>query len=175
VPVWVYRSETQGSGDVLAAVGPLEDGAPSALDRKIVELGSSLAARQGGRFHLVHAWSLPGESLLRNGRFALPPGEVDQMVEGAMLDSKTGIDRLLADTGVTAEHVTIHLTRGDAAAVIGELAAELRPSVVVMGTLARSGIAGLLIGNTAEVVLGSLDTGVLAVKPNGFVSPVSVM
>lgn len=175
VPVWVYRSETEGSGDVLAAVGPFDEGEPSSLDRKIVELGSSLAARQGGRFHLVHAWSLQGESLLRNGRFSLPPGEVDLLVEGAMLDSELGIEKLLADTGVMAEDVTVHLAKGDAATLVGELEAKLRPAVVVMGTLARSGIAGLLIGNTAEVVLGSLDTGVLAVKPNGFVSPVSVV
>ena len=40
-----------------------------------------------------------------------------------------------------------------------------------MGTMARSGIAGLLIGNTAERVLRKLPCSVLAVKPDGFVSP----
>jgi universal stress protein E len=37
--------------------------------------------------------------------------------------------------------------------------------VVVMGTVARTGIAGLIMGNTAERVLQRLRGSVLAVKP----------
>ena len=44
--------------------------------------------------------------------------------------------------------------------------------LVVMGTVGRSGISGMLIGNTAERVLRKLPCSVLAVKPEGFVSPV---
>ena len=44
--------------------------------------------------------------------------------------------------------------------------------VVMWMTVARGGISGLLIGNTAERVLGKLPCSVLAVKPDGFVSPV---
>ena len=39
---------------------------------------------------------------------------------------------------------------------------------------ARSGIAGLLIGSSAENVLGSLQASILAVKPVGFRTPVSL-
>jgi nucleotide-binding universal stress UspA family protein len=41
-----------------------------------------------------------------------------------------------------------------------------------MGTVARTGIAGLVMGNTAERVLRRLHGSVLAVKPPGVVSPV---
>jgi nucleotide-binding universal stress UspA family protein len=174
VPVWVYRAADTGTGDVLAAIGPVEEAEPSPLDRKIIELGSSLAALQGGRFHLVHAWGLRGETLLRNGRVSLPVGEVDQLVEDAWDTAHTAVDKLLADTGIPAEDVSIHLSKGDPFPVITELATAINPDVVVMGTLARSGVAGMLIGNTAEKVLGSLDTSVLAVKPNGFTTPVSL-
>jgi nucleotide-binding universal stress UspA family protein len=44
--------------------------------------------------------------------------------------------------------------------------------LIVMGTVARTGLGGLLIGNTAESVLQRVDCSVLAVKPEGFVSPV---
>ena len=44
--------------------------------------------------------------------------------------------------------------------------------LVVMGTVARSGIRGLVMGNTAERVLQRLRGSVLAVKPPGFVSSV---
>lgn len=43
-----------------------------------------------------------------------------------------------------------------------------------MGTFARIGIAGFFIGNTAEAILEQLQCSVLAVKPPGFVSPVSL-
>ena len=50
----------------------------------------------------------------------------------------------------------------------------LQIGLVVMGTVARKGISGLLMGNTAEAILRSVDCSVLAVKPEGFVTPVKV-
>ena len=45
--------------------------------------------------------------------------------------------------------------------------------LVVMGTAGRSGISGLVIGNTAEAILSQLRCALLAVKPDSFVSPVT--
>ena len=45
--------------------------------------------------------------------------------------------------------------------------------LLVLGTVARTGIAGYVIGNTAEAVLSQVTCSVLAVKPEGFVSPVA--
>jgi nucleotide-binding universal stress UspA family protein len=42
-----------------------------------------------------------------------------------------------------------------------------------MGTVSRTGIRGLIIGNTAETILRSVRCSVLAVKPEGFVTPVT--
>ena len=41
-----------------------------------------------------------------------------------------------------------------------------------MGTVGRHGLSGILIGNTAEDILSNVDCSVLALKPDGFVSPV---
>jgi len=43
-----------------------------------------------------------------------------------------------------------------------------------MGTISRAGIAGLLVGNTAERLLDQLDCSLLTVKPGDFVSPVGL-
>jgi len=43
-----------------------------------------------------------------------------------------------------------------------------------MGTVARTGIPGLIIGNTAESILSDIDCSLLAVKPEGFVTPISM-
>ncbi len=49
----------------------------------------------------------------------------------------------------------------------------VKRDLIVMGTVGRVGIPGLLIGNTAERILGDMSCSVLAVKPQGFVAPVS--
>ena len=43
--------------------------------------------------------------------------------------------------------------------------------IAVLGTLSRGGVDGLLIGNTAERILRQVDCSVLAVKPEGFRTP----
>lgn len=44
-----------------------------------------------------------------------------------------------------------------------------------MGTVARTSLPGFFMGNTAEDVLSQLDCSVLAVKPPGFVTPVTLV
>jgi universal stress protein E len=174
VPVWVDKPEVLGRRDVLAAIGPFDDGGPSRLDRKLVELGSSLADRKRGRFHIVHAWELEGISLLRSRRLGLSDADIDAIEEERRATAHDGVAKLMAHIGAGPDDVTVHLERSQPMPAIVAAASAVQPSVVVMGTVARTGIAGLLIGNTAETTLGSLDAGILAVKPDGFVSPVQV-
>ena len=54
--------------------------------------------------------------------------------------------------------------RGAAENVIASRAAQARAQIVVMGTVARKGVRGLMVGNTAEKVLLRLRTDVLAMK-----------
>ncbi len=49
-----------------------------------------------------------------------------------------------------------------------------RIDLIVMGTLARVGIPGLFIGNTAERTLDHVDCDILAIKPKEFVTPVQL-
>jgi nucleotide-binding universal stress UspA family protein len=174
VPVWVHRPEITDRRDVVAAVGPFSDDEPTGLDRKLVELGSSLADRMGGRFHVVHAWELEGESLLRYGRAKLGPGEVDLLVEEAGAAAEESVAKLLAETGLTERDAAVNVVKSRPVPAIVGVANEVKPGVVVMGTASRGGVAGLLIGNTAESTLGELDCSVLAVKPDGFISPIEV-
>ena len=46
--------------------------------------------------------------------------------------------------------------------------------LVVMGTVGRSGLTGLLMGNTSEEVLDQINCSVLAVKPYSFKTPIHV-
>jgi nucleotide-binding universal stress UspA family protein len=57
---------------------------------------------------------------------------------------------------------------------IVELAKSEAIDLLVMGTVCRTGIAGFIIGNTAEKVLSVVNCSVLTVKPEGFVTPVTL-
>jgi nucleotide-binding universal stress UspA family protein len=67
-----------------------------------------------------------------------------------------------------------HLVRGSARREIPALAKRLDADLVVMGTVGRTGIPGLLMGNTAETILQQVECSVLAIKPPGFVTPVTL-
>ena len=68
----------------------------------------------------------------------------------------------------------LHVINGDAKHVVAKKARELDVDLVVMGTVARSGISGFFMGNTAENILNQLDCSVLTIKPPGFVSPITL-
>ena len=174
VPVWVHRSDIGTRRDVLAAIGPFPGGEATPLDRTILELGSSMAERREGRLHVVHAWGLAGENFLRSGRAKFPSSAVDDLVNEERTLAQLEVEKILVDTGLYSGQVTVHLEAGTPADIITQTTARLRPDVVVMGTLARSGIAGLLIGNTAENVLTEIDASVITVKPADFASPVTL-
>lgn len=172
VPVMVTQRST-GGRDVAVAVGPFDaDGVPTDLDMTLMELASSLADRRNGELHVIHAWRLYGESFLSGPRSGLSTDEVAGLTATAETEAERAIKGLLERSVPSSVPYRVHLRRGDAAEAIDDVVGQVRPGMLVMGTLSRSGVRGLLIGNTAERVLGLVETSVLAVKPPGFETPV---
>lgn len=68
----------------------------------------------------------------------------------------------------------LHRVKGWARTEIPALAKQLAADVIVMGTVARTGVPGSIMGNIAETILNQSDCSVLAIKPPGFKTPVSV-
>ena len=56
--------------------------------------------------------------------------------------------------------------------VIGDMVSRYSIDLAIMGPVARIGIPGFFIGNTAEKILASINCSVLALKPDDCVSPV---
>ena len=175
VPVWVDSGDEQLGADVAVAVGPFDDDPQSdAVTVMLIELGTSLARLRGGTLHVVHAWRLVGESLLRRGRHRPPAAEVDAMVEDAYRTAQRQLDEVIELAEATGARVEPPVVRGEAGSVVPDVLDTVRAGVIVMGTLARTGLKGVFVGNTAERVLGTIDVPVLAVKPRGFKTPVSM-
>lgn len=181
-PVWLTRPEEKSNyARILAAVDfdpEQPDSVVGQLNRQIVELACSLALSDFAELHLVHVWDAPGELMVRTWSDN-PDAAAMSYVEGERSNHERCLERLreqLKDfLGAQAfDYLAprFHLRQGIPATLIPQTATQLGADLVVMGTVARTGVPGLFIGNTAESILEQLRCSVLAIKPPGFVSPV---
>ena len=134
---------------------------------RVVVLAASVAHAFGAELHIVHAYALSMEAQLAGG-------ETRQDYEhGKRKTALDQIERALASTPMAgAAKLHVGLT-SPTQAVLGGVA-RLRPGLVVMGTVSRGGVPGLLIGNTAERLIDKIDCALLTVKPEDFVCPVAL-
>jgi nucleotide-binding universal stress UspA family protein len=176
-PVWMLMGPNDAHFDrILAAVDPTSSGDPARdrLDRLVLDLATSLAQREAADVHVVHAWFLQEEQALRHGRYTRGhKGEVDALVAQEEAAARRRLDDLMAHyPQVPAERIV--LAKGHPGDVIADYADSYAADVIVMGTVGRTGIGGFIMGNTAETILHRVRCAVIAVKPEGFVSPVTL-
>lgn len=146
---------------ILATVDPLsQDDAGDELNQRVIEAALEIARLEGGEVTVLYAW---GDDL--------PPGAME--AHGAAIHNlaQEALSGLLEPYDGEIEPENILLELGDPAATICRVAEELRMSLVVLGTIARSGVKAAWLGNTAEKVLSDLNVSVLAIKPSAFESP----
>jgi nucleotide-binding universal stress UspA family protein len=173
-PVWVVkRAQTRPYARILAAVDPsVYDPQHDSLNPLILQLAGSMARKEAGELHIVHVWHLFGEAYVRSG--GMTEEEVEEAKALEKLQHKQRFDTLLSRIDVTDLKPRLHFIEGDPDECIPELVMEQGIDLLVMGTVCRTGIAGFLIGNTAEEVLNQVDCSVLTLKPEGFVTPVTL-
>ena len=172
-PVWVIKpSQPERYTRILAAVdpAPLDEG-QFAVNIKIMDLATSLARRQQCELVVVHTWTFAAEHSLRSG-YVGPSVEVDKWVDDARDLHRRRLAELLQPYPLQELKTQVYMLKGEPGHLIPELAAKMEVGLIVMGTVSRTGVAGLLIGNTAERILRQVDCSVLTVKPDGFVTPV---
>ena len=173
-PVWLFKRDQEAHFHSVLAAVDVGGGGNSTLNGRILQLASTLSSRENAQLHVVHAWSLTGETFLRSSGHKVGEEVMAQLFD-AEENRRTRRLEALVDAEVSPEaRATLHVERGEPADGVGSVADSVGADVVVMGTLSRAGVRGLLIGNTAETVLGRLNCSVLTVKPEEFQTPVSL-
>lgn len=175
-PVWIQKDRHEGRYKRLLASLDVErtDAESQGLNRLILDLATSLALREEAELQVVHAWTVPGEASLRGRAFMrMAHQEVDRLIAREQTRRAQAFEALLAPYRSEFDF-TADLIKGDPRARIPEIAADSGADLIVMGTVGRTGLPGLIMGNTAEDILRQVDCSVLTVKPAGFVSPVVV-
>ena len=183
-PVWLMKTpEKSNYNCILAAVDfdPLKPTeTEQALNQNILELAGSLAISDFASLHIVHAWEAFSERILLS-RSGKTTNVISDSIDHEKAIHQKGLNAismmLQEQVGPEAYNYLsprFHLLKGEAKKRIVESALELDADVVVMGTVARTGISGLIIGNTAETILDQVQCSVLAIKPPGFATPVKL-
>ncbi|WKE67322.1 universal stress protein UspE [Gallaecimonas kandeliae] len=167
VPVMLVKDhEWPAKGVVLAAVNcGSEDEAHQQLDDKITRQAQALAKCIEGDLHLVTAY--PGTPV--NIAIEIPEFDPHAYTQAMKEHHEKQAKSQAESFGIASDH--IHVREGLPEDVIPAIAEDLDAELVVMGTVGRTGISAALIGNTAEHVIDRLVSDVLALKPDGFKSP----
>jgi nucleotide-binding universal stress UspA family protein len=176
-PVWIVKPhQSLSRSRILACIDPSPgpgsgEHADNELDRKILDLATSLAVANDAELHIIHAWDVEGKD-----RDTMASETPDAMRKTILTkherEHRERVDALLMDYSLARVRHQVHFPRGVPQKAIVGLVDEHDIDLVVMGTVSRTGISGLIIGNAAESILSVVQCGVFTVKPRGFQTPI---
>ena len=124
------------------------------LHATIIDYGYDIASLAKAHLHLISAHPSPMLSA------ADPTLQLSETIEARYREQCKAFQ---AEFDIDNEH--LHIAEGPADVLIPFMVHKLQAAVTVIGTVARTGLSGTLIGNTAEVVLDAVESDVLVLKP----------
>ena len=163
----VHASKPEQPKRILAAVSSVSiDDEHQQLDTKVIKYSLQLSQLFDAELRLINAYStvplgvsLDGTSIYQD-EYLL---DLEQQHHQKTLE-------LAKQYGIQEDQVETR--QGEAHTVISACAQEHQIDLVVLGTVARQGLTGILIGNTAEQILDDLECAVLTLKQDNFTSPI---
>ena len=160
-PVWITQPQPNQEFKTVLVAHCLREVGDTAMD-----LGCSMAELNNAQLHVLHSMEFP---------------EFDSMLPASIPAERVAQYRAKTEQHIRSQLAKFELPRAPEIhivtespdiAVLNHIKAH-DVQLVAMGTIARTGIAGFITGNTAERLLPQIPCSVLAVKPSGFVSPFS--
>ncbi len=156
-PVLISKKAWTEANVVLAALDA-GDESHQDLNRSILATAADLSRVLGCDLQVVSAYPSLGQSVNEL--------QVAMDYNGIKEDMKE-TRRLLIDALIEeldAPVSTVHLLEGNAREAIPELANEMSAVLTVLGTAARRGLSQLILGNTSEAIIGSLEGDLVTVR-----------
>jgi len=183
-PVWLMKQDEKlNYKQILAAVdfdSIDESNCNLELNNTILELACAISLAEFSTTHVVNVYDAPNAGFI--SLWVEDPDKVEkELYEFEHRHSQHKMEQLLEKLRHTLGQKSYnflslrsHIIKGTAEEELPKAAQAVDADLVVMGTISRTGVAGLVIGNTAETILNQLDSSILAVKPKGFISPISL-
>ena len=155
-------------GNILAALNVGSDEIEHiSLNNAITQQAKSIAQLITANVHLVNSY--PGTPV--NIAIEIPEFDATEYNRAMQAHHKEAMNTHANKFEVPLE--CTYVEEGLPEAVIEQAALRLDAEMVILGTIGRTGISAALIGNTAEHVIDLLNCDVLALKPDGYISPLA--
>jgi universal stress protein E len=160
-PVWVVKPKGVPAPRCVVAATDL-----TPLGERVLSLATQVAREAGAALHVVHSFQLTMEAQLGRDE------DRRAFVERESTRAREVLARQLAACKAP-DGSAVHVELSSPSQLVLASCRHFDADLVVLGTLSRTGVAGLLVGNTAERLLARLDVSLLALKPEDFVSPIA--
>jgi nucleotide-binding universal stress UspA family protein len=174
-PVWLSRPIEKPHDQIRVAVAIDPEGEEVVgrqLALKLLKTARALADTCNGTLSVLSCWDYELENYLTNNSWIrMSSEELSNLIAKGKDKHNQTLKELIEESGIGGD-IQIHHERGKPEKVIPDLVEKESIDILVMGTVARVGIQGFLMGNTAENILQNLRCSLWDMKPNGFVSPV---
>ncbi len=175
-PVWLNRTNDtpRQQRRVAVAIDPeCSTSEQKALALRLLDLSMAIANSYDTQLHILSCWEYEYENYLRhNVWIKIEDDKLNAQIEQARDAHRAALDSLIEESEIDSE-VIIHHQHGLPEKEISACVASNAIDVLVMGTLARTGIQGFVMGNTAENVLQGINCSLVTMKAPGFISPIS--
>lgn len=137
---------------------------------KLLEMGKRISLAAGADLHVFHAWQARGEDAVH---YRLGAAMANQYVGEIRLDKWRLLTGTLHRAKLSTSDTHVHFHKGKVRQLLPHFAREENIDLLLIGTVGRTGVSAGLFGNTSEKVLPQIETPVLAIKPDSFVSTVT--
>ncbi len=157
-PVLMVKQNDSWDGRALVAAidADPDDQDHHLLNQQIIRMADQVSSLSGARMHLVSAFPAPMQS-------ADPQSQLLEQMQQRYLQN---CQSLSAQLGIQPE--VTHVAEGPPETMIPDYSQSASAALVIMGTVARKGLRGALLGgNTAEAILARLQADVLTISPQG--------
>ncbi len=149
----------------------------SALAQELVKIATNLASVDGANLHIVHAWQPLGVELLGDPRLGFESQDIENYRAEQRASHDKWLKELVAATAAplnpTELTISLHLKEGEPDSVVLDICEKTHSDLLVIGTVGITDVPGVLIGNVAETILSMAPCSMLAIKPEGFKTPVT--
>lgn len=168
-PVWIETVSTMNPitrRRIVVALDPQAE--DNELNTSLLTMGEWLASVSDARLHIISTWQVPNEDLLRE---KLPSSRLARYAAELQDAAQKNLDSLLDRDGnlhsvAGAPEPIVCFSEGSPDPAILDYVAEFGNDLLIIGTVGRTKVHGLLIGNTADHVLHGINCSVLAIKPD---------
>jgi len=139
------------------------------LNDLIYDLASMISDYHGGKLSILHTWSLWNERMLLS---RMNSDEFNDLQAKCLDQESRLLDKFMQKHGASVDDANVHLFKGEPDKMISDFIRNEGIDLVVLGTVAKSGLGGVIAGSASEKILGRIECCVFALNPSGFVSPI---